>query len=302
MVDIRRILCPIDASETSHRALEHAITLAGWYGSRLTTLYVNSAPYLPQPPILFAEGAHPILTAEPVGRDDADPFVDARLAKARAAGIDCEAVIESSHNPAGRILHCADALPADMIVLGTHGRSGFERLMIGSVAEKVLRKARCPVLTVPPPAVKATRLPFKRLLCPVDFSAPSLAAVQFALSIAKESDAHVTLLHVIEWPEDDDGFANAAFNNPEYRGELEERITERLNALVSDDERIWCDPATSVIYGRAYERIIETAEQGGTDLIVMGVHGRNAVDLALFGSTTNQTVRRAPCPVLTLRR
>ncbi|HEX7670091.1 MAG TPA: universal stress protein, partial [Polyangiaceae bacterium] len=290
MVDIRRILCPVDASLTSHRALEHAITLAGWYGSRLTALHVNSAPYLPQPPILFAEGAHPILTAEPGGRDDVDPFVDDWLAGARAAGIDCEAVIESSHNPSGRILHCAETLPADMIVLGTHGRGGFERLMLGSVAEKVLRKARCPVLTVPPPAVKATKLPFKRLLCPVDFSDPSLAALQFALSIAKESDAHLTLLHAIEWPVDDDGFANAAFDNPEYRGQLKGQITERLDALVSDDERIWCDLTTSVTYGKAYERIVETAEHDETDLIVMGVHGRNAIELMLFGSTTNQTV------------
>ena len=303
MVEIRRVLCPVDTSPTSRRAIEHAVTLAGWYDARLTVLHVWNPPYLPQPPILFAEREHSMLQAASDGPGEAEAFVQDQVASARAAGIECEGVIERSHNPADRILHCADTLPADLIVLGTHGRRGFERVMLGSVAERVLRKAQCPVLTVPPPATfKATKLPFKRLLCPVDFSEPSLAAVRFALSIAKESGAHVTLLHAIEWPTDDDAFTSIMLASPEVRGQLEDQIIDRLDALVLPEDRTWCDPAARVTEGKAYRRIVEFAETDETDLIVMGVHGRNPVDVMLFGSTTNQTVRRAPCPVLTMRR
>ena len=302
MVDIRHILCPIDLSLTSRRALDHAVMLAGWYGARLTALHVCNPLYLPEPPILFAEAPHPNRAAEPSARDGLEAQLHEWLARARAAGIDTKVEIDQSHNPAARILQCAGALPADLIVLGTHGRSGFERFMLGSITERVLRKAACPVLTVPPPAIRTTKLPFKRLLCPVDFSETSISALQFAFSIAKESDAHLTILYVIEWPRNDEMVVDSALDIPEYRERLEQDLTLRLQALISEDERTWCEPTTRVMYGKPYQRIVEVAENDEEDLIVMGVHGRNAVDVMLFGSTTNQTVRRAPCPVLTLRR
>ncbi len=192
-------------------------------------------------------------------------------------------------------------LPADLIVMGTHGRGGFERLLLGSVAEKVLRKANCPVLTVPPPPAAKSKLPFKRLLCPVDFSEPSISALRFAVSIAKESDAPVAIVHVFECPPDDELRAERAFDVLEYRRQVEEQATRQLDALLSQDERNWCRPTTTLSYGKPCRQILTIAENQEADLIVMGVHGRNALDLMLFGSTTNQVVRRASCPVLTLR-
>jgi nucleotide-binding universal stress UspA family protein len=85
-----------------------------------------------------------------------------------------------------------------LIVMGTHGTSGFQHLVLGSVTERVLRKAACPVLTVPPRAHATSRIPFSRLLCAIDFSESSLVALQFALSLAEESDARLTMLHVLE--------------------------------------------------------------------------------------------------------
>ena len=89
-------------------------------------------------------------------------------------------------------------------MIGTHGAGGFEHLVLGSAAEKVLRKATCPVLTVPPHARATSKLPFKRILCPVDFSDSSRAALDFAFSLAQEGDAELTILHVFEWPADGD--------------------------------------------------------------------------------------------------
>ena len=121
------------------------------------------------------------------------------------------------------------------------------------------------------------------------------------VTIAKESDARLTIAHVFEWPSDDDLVAEQAFDVPEYRRQREEQTRQQLEALVSADERNWCQPTTMLSYGKPYERILGIAENEEADLIVMGVHGRNVLDLMLFGSTTNQVVRRALCPVLTLR-
>jgi nucleotide-binding universal stress UspA family protein len=186
--------------------------------------------------------------------------------------------------------------------MGTHGAGGFEHLVLGSVTEKVLRKAECPVLTVPPKARASSNLPFKRILCPVDFSDSSLAALDFAFSLAQLDQAELTILHVFEWLPGDEALTNRPINVPEYRREVERDFSQKLDQLVPDSVRSWCRPATRIGHGKPYREILGAAIENRADLIVMGVHGRNALDMMLFGSTTNQVVRRATCPVLTLRR
>jgi nucleotide-binding universal stress UspA family protein len=209
-------------------------------------------------------------------------------------------VFVQSGQPARQILSTAKCLPADLLVIGTHGTTGFEHLLLGSVTEKVLRQATCPVLTVPPRSRATSKLPFKRILCPIDFSDPSLAALDFAFSLAREGDADLTILHVFEWPEEP--LTTRPITTPEYRQALESDIGARLRSLVPEAAREWSRPATRVGHGKAYREIVGIAIEDDCDLIVMGVHGRNALDLMLFGSTTNQVVRRATCPVLTLRQ
>ena len=161
-------------------------------------------------------------------------------------------------NPAEAVLKCATELPADVIVMGSHGRGGFERLILGSVAEKVLHHASCPVLTVPPKSATPARLPFMRLLCAVDFSDPSLQALHVALSMAEESDAELIVLHAIEWP-DDETFLAESLDTPDIRRHLEQRALERLDALIPDEERVWCRPSAKVAVGRAYRQIVSEA-------------------------------------------
>jgi nucleotide-binding universal stress UspA family protein len=184
--------------------------------------------------------------------------------------------------------------------MGTHGLSGLDRALLGSVTEKVLRQALCPVLTVPPVLAAPTKIPYKRLLCPVDFSASSLSALRYAFALAEEADASLTILHVFDWPRDSDPLVDG-INTKEFRRIIEEDARERLDALVTDDVRQWCLPSTAVAYGKPRDAILELATKEEMDLIVMGVRGRNTVDLTVFGSTTHHVVRRAACPVLTLR-
>jgi nucleotide-binding universal stress UspA family protein len=206
-------------------------------------------------------------------------------------------------HPVAAILEAAREWPADLIVLGTHGRSGFERLFLGSVAERVLRKAACPVLTAPrrqEDAPHDATVLFKRILCPVDFSEASLHAVEYALSMAKAADASIVLAHVLEGFEEDTP-VTTSFSVPEYRRLREQDAMRSLEKLIPAEASAWSKPERLVTVGKAYREILRLAGERSADLIVMGVHGRNPVDLMLFGSTTYHVVREAACPVLTIR-
>jgi nucleotide-binding universal stress UspA family protein len=298
MISINRILCPVDFSDASRVALEHAAALARWYDALLTALHV--VPLVPTtltfPPAISAA------TMEPVSpeflRDELRRFV---APVAETVPVDTVVV---SGEPARAVIEKAWALESDLLVLGTHGRSGFERFVLGSVTEKVLRRATCPVLTVPPAVADrptAGRPPYKRILCPVDFSATADRALRYACSLAEEAKARLTVLHVLEWFPDQEIREHRHFDVPEYRRFLEEDARRRLADAIPEDARTWCEPAEKVGCGKAWREILRVAADETSDAIVMGVHGRGAFDLALFGSTTNHVVRQAHCPVLTVR-
>ena len=171
MLEIRRILCPVDFSEPSQHALDHAVMIAGWYRSRITLLHVRQPALFGEPPILFTDMG----VGSAASFEDVEPRLHHWLAPVRAAGILCDVMAVDGNSPAARIVEVSGRIEADLVVLGTHGRSGFERLLLGSVTEKVVRMSKVPVVTVPPPSVSTSTLPFRRVLCGVDFSAPSMA-------------------------------------------------------------------------------------------------------------------------------
>jgi nucleotide-binding universal stress UspA family protein len=197
---------------------------------------------------------------------------------------------------------------ADLLVIGTHGRSGFQRAFLGSVAEKVLRKAECPVMTVPrrlPDATPAGPVLYKHILCPVDFSESSLRALKYATSMAQEADGQLTILHVLEHQLGElAGVANVAHDSGRaiagFLKDHEDASRKRLDELAAHAPE-FCRIDSVVTHGKAWREVLRIAAEKQTDLIIMGVQGRGAVDLLFFGSTTQQVVREASCPVLTLR-
>jgi nucleotide-binding universal stress UspA family protein len=159
------------------------------------------------------------------------------------------------------------------------------------------------VLTVPPAAAQApaaSRPPYRRFLCPVDFSTTSERALRYAMSLAEEAKARITVLHVLEWFPEQEIREHRHFNVPEYRRFLEEDARRRLAEAVPEEARTWCEPVERVGTGKAYRKIQRVAGEETSDAIVMGVHGRGAANL-FFGSTANHVVRQATCPVLTVR-
>jgi nucleotide-binding universal stress UspA family protein len=300
VVQFTNILCPVDFTESSTRALGHAATLARWYDARLTVLHVVPTfdPALLRPTGL--EGS--VQFVQPPSRDDVTSELG-RAVEATGVAPPTVALAADSGDPVSAIVDRAISTPADLVVMGTHGRGGFERLLLGSVTEKVLRKAPCPVLTVPPHATGTlpAEVRFTHILCPVDFSESSLQAIGFALDLARQADGVVTLLHVVEWLPEVEPETFAQFNVPDYRRHLVEDARARLQKLTVGEPRWWSEIKEVVAIGRSHREILRVATEASADLIVMGAQGRGGVELALFGSTTQQVVRAAGCPVLTIR-
>jgi nucleotide-binding universal stress UspA family protein len=297
MLTLKRILCPIDFSESSRRALHFAKVLSAWYEAPLTVLHV--CVDLPVYELASPFGQTAVATAVLEEKQ----LADRRVAVRRFVGDDTVSIVVREGTDArGEILEEAAACGASLIVMGTHGRSGLEHMLLGSITEKVLRKAPCPILVVPPSAELAdvTRAPaFKRILCAVDFSASSLRAVNWALELAQEADAKLTLLRAIEPPV---ALREAVFSSDtdvdRMHAAAEAESLRRLRELVPADARTYCTLTTRVDEGKPAREIVRVAAAENADLIVMGVHGRGAVDLMVFGSNTNHVIRSAACPVL----
>ena len=306
MITIDNILCPVDLSDCSRHGLEHAAALARWYGASITVLHVFETV----PVAAYAPGAgSPGAASSPIDRQQVLAALGNLVAAERGDRTSISIRTGEGH-VMEEILSVSRDLRPGLLVIGTHGRSGFQRLVLGSVTEKVLRRAECPVLSVPPRAAALPSSPvvYQRILCPVDFSESSLTALQYALSLAQAADAQLTVLHVLEygmheWPEIYDAFmSNQQLSIEDFRTHCRESSRERLDLAVPAEARTYCTVQTSLSEGKPYREIIRVAAERRCDLIVMGVHGRNALDLALFGSTTQHVVRMATAPVLTVRQ
>jgi nucleotide-binding universal stress UspA family protein len=278
-VEIRRILCPVDFSDVSLRALKQAAALAAVHGAVIEALHVMPREMPPLSGLAMATAGalesdeRERLRADLSGR--LERFVDAS-----ADGVRVFARIEEG-SAIDRIV--AWAREADMVVVGSHGHGGLERLALGSTAEKTQLEAPCPVLTVPPVGdVPGPTGTFARILCAVDFTAASHRAVDWAAALAGESRGRLLLLHVLE------------------SGTAGDDAAERLRRLLPPGvDRL--DGGVDVRGGKPPEQILQAAADHACDLIALGTGKGNEVGQLLFGSTAYDVSRRAPCPVLTVR-
>ena len=290
MVRIKTILCPIDFSDFSRHAFDRAVAIAKGVGASVTALHVapfREAPIYPyQEPraveaFMLSAGDRDMLTTE----------LKRFLAIDEPIGVPVTCEVVDAPNVHHEILAQADRLPADLIVMGTHGRSGFQRLFLGSVTEKVLRTARPPVLTVgaATDVVPARDFSFKRILCAVDFSACSLAALRYAATLAEPSGAKLTALYVMEWPPiAPDPLLGPPTDLTGYR-----MAAESSGPRTAAQGRGGVAASTKgveeiVAAGKPHHEILRIAAERESDLIVLGIHGRNPL-----GSDALRLDRRA---------
>jgi nucleotide-binding universal stress UspA family protein len=294
-VTFEKILCPVDLSDFSKPVLAHAVALGRWYRADVTALHVF-ASWAPPASLATYPGW---MMQVPEARESITKELRA-LTEPFASGGSAVPLRTSEGDASAEIVRAAADMHADLVVMGTHGRSGFDRLTLGSVTEKVLRKASCPVLTIPPNAPRTPdAVEYRRILCPTDFSECSTQALELATSLALTTRASITLLHVVETEGDE-----SPSDQPDDVKELRRRrdaATSRLHASIASHIEPALDVATGVALGKPHREILRAAAEHHSDVIVMGVRGRGPVDLTLFGSTTNQVVRRSTCPVITVR-
>jgi nucleotide-binding universal stress UspA family protein len=222
------------------------------------------------------------------------------VAPLEKAGAPVVTTLREEADPVATILEHAERMDVDMIVMGTRGRSGLERLVLGSTAEKVLGRAACPVLTVRAES-PGTAVP-NRLLCPIDFSEASREALHRAMALAIRARASLQVLNVVRPEPVPPAPALAAEGAKEVdlaRKGVEDLVQKVLRERDGDDVRPSLD--TTVTRGIPSEEIVAAAEKGSADLVVMGARGHGAIDRMLFGPTTHHVVREAPCPVLCVR-
>lgn len=295
MSPIRQILCPVDLSDCSRRALEHAAALARAGQSGLTVLHVYS--------MLAAADVVPMLDDASVR--EVDPDLLTRELEAFvlpvSAGLSIGLRLRRADDVRRAIVDEADAIDADLLVIGSHGRSGFERLLLGSTAERVVRTSPCPVLVVSPQSAPPYDGRFRQIVCGIDFSAASLQAFRHAMQTVAANGADVTLVHAIEMPPElRDSQIVAAYDVEAIRAAAEAGTRSRLEAIAAGDETAHVCVNATVVEGRAHREILKIAVARNADLVVLGTHGRSAIDRYVFGSNTDAVLRAAPCPVLTV--
>lgn len=290
MIDITSILCAVDFSEYSERALAYAMRVAVRYGARLLVLHVM--PPL-QPAVTDGMAAD--------NRELTERNLQELVARRCLAAADVETLLVESTDPSQRILECAKAFECDLIVTGSHGRGGAPLVLLGSVVEALLHRSSLPLLIVPKDldTLANNNGAFSQIICAVDFSMASLNALALALAMAKESCSHLTLLHVVDTPPE---LSHAPqpldrFVAP-LRAQAKASALQHLRGLIPahtiDSGRV----DATVLEGGASKQVLRVARQTQADLIVMGVHGRNVFDLAFFGSNSKDVIRQATCPVL----
>ncbi len=277
-----RILVPTDMSDFANLALRYAAMFREKLGSALTLLYADEL-YLPVDLLEAPLGYY--LENAPDSRQKIQARF-AEYAKAQIGGKFETTIVQDS--PSRAVISTAKAIHADLIIMGTHGRQGLRRALLGSVTENVLHETDIPVLTVTPALMRGKAdIGIRRILCPVNFTHVARESLQHAAAVAAELDAELHVVYVIEGIDADRaGEVEVAFKqwiDPQVRNRC-----KFSHILVRDG-----DPA---------ERVLTVADNVGADLIVVGAQHKFFSDATVIGTTTQRITRFAKAPVLTIVR
>jgi nucleotide-binding universal stress UspA family protein len=284
MLHIKTIMVPVDFSEASKKAVNYGLSLALEFEARLVLAHI--VPY------------------------DALAYLTAKTRLLELIPADCRnrivyEIVVKSGEVRQEVLGIIEDQKIDLVVMGSRGRSYFERMLLGSVTERMLRKLHVPILTVShvdpeKEPHKAEPIPVRRLLYATDLSDGSEAGLEFAIRFARAFDAHLTVVHVVQ-PMDAAlrGMETGGFM-PDYTAEIRAQASERLNrlvALVSDGS---VAITTVLAEGVPYESINQAGADNKADLLIINLQGKGRLERALLGTTAERVIRTATVPVLSL--
>ncbi len=291
-VKVKNILFLTDFSKASEAALPFAITCGRGYGAKVHALHI----LIPAPYVCTTPG----LTVAAIEAEEENAHAEMQRVESQLAGLQHETVVARGFEVWPAVQQAIQDDDVDLIVLGTHGRTGAEKLLLGSVAEEIFRRSPVPVLTIGPGVRSSAHngARFHRVLFATDFSPESLAGAPYAVSLAQQNESHLLLVTVMRKPEKIDESDDRIFELS-----VAEAI-HRLYEIVPESAELDFPPQVSVEYGEPAERIVEVAKQRGADLIVLGVReaaGRLGAATHLERATAHKVVAHAACPVLTVR-
>lgn len=284
-IALKNVLFTTDFSPAANAAAPFAMQIARKYGAKVYGVHVS--------PFDNYTAAAPEAWAAMAQAAEREAAANTRRLHEQLQGVEHEVVIGE-----GNIWEVISSLiqekGIDLIVLGTRGRTGIGKTVLGSVAEQILRQAPCPVLTVGPHVTLQPENAAKmhEILYATDLATDSPAAAPYAISLAQENQAHLALLNVL---------GHQKTGELVHPWELVEARKRKLSNLVPLEAELWCEPQCFVEEGNAAEKILEIAKKRSADLIVLGAQPAKWLASHLNAGTVHQVVCEAECPVLTVR-
>lgn len=296
---IKRVLLGTDFSPCAAHAQDYALFLASSWSAELNILHV----------LEFHPGMNPDYPVNSLylnhQREEAARSFQELVERAAQSGVPAKQHVVLGI-PSQRICAMADECHDDVIVIGTRGRTGLEHILLGSTAERVIRAAPCPVLAVrlakmdEKGSAQRTGGPVRieRVLVPIDFSDCSLDALEYAAQFGLHIKATITLLHVMEPVAYGLDFTLGSTGE---RDQQRERIKVRLGKLTAALRSSGLTVDQMVRGGLPSDAILDVARVQASDIVVMGTHGRRGISHVVSGSVAEAVLRKAACPVLTVR-
>ena len=283
MVHVDRILFPTDGSACADRARRHAQHLADHFDAALHVIQVEIRP-VDRDAVLGVEAAT-VQADRHAGGAGEGPLPAARYRE--------RAVVHPT--AAGGILNYVVQYDVDLVVMGTHGRRGVRRRVLGSVTEEVVRKAPCPVVTVGRGATAPEEMEGGTMVVPVDFSEHRFRGMSHARELAPVYDMDLLLLHVVEVTDLPDAYG--VHGSPPDPGVLADRAEEALDVEADSLRTKGIDVTLDVRGGHPAAEILDVADETGATFITIATHGRTGLERMLMGSVAEKVLRHAPCPV-----
>ena len=295
MTTINRIVCATDFSVASAAAWDEARLLGKLFNAEIVLVHaIELPPIVPIEPHI-PPGIYEDLLAS--AHREAEAGFDRLLGGVTGSGVRVR-IREEDGPPAPRILETVAEESADLLIVGTHGRTGFERLILGSVADRLVRQAACPVLTARSGLPGGSRREIRRICYATDFSPTARVAWSWVVAIAGAARAEVDLVHVTLQPVADRHMSAETIGRMatllHEQGQTEAERFLAQSPLPRDRVHVHLLP------GVAREQIIRRAQEHAADLIVMGTHGWSGLVRWMLGSVAQHVIQTAPCPVLTV--
>jgi len=294
----KNVLVPVDFSEGSESAFKLALFFGKGKGAKIYLTHIISDPQITDP--LYTANIYPKIYFDDIKRELEEKIRN--MYAPRIDGVGEIDVIVTQGYPSSEISILTEKLDIDLVVMGTHGRHGFSHMLLGSVAEKVIRESKVPVLTVKlDHKIAVESYNINNILVPVDFSEMSEKAFDVALKIGSFFNSEITVLFVNQPVSYYPYYLSDYYSEESLIEKIDEQVVTKLAVLVKGRGAGYRNINTVIKRGDPHQKINEVADETGSNMIIMGTHGRKGLAHMVMGSVAERVVRTSHIPVMTVR-